>query len=312
MIIDFSSHLITNQVAEILQTKPYYGPNESWEFMIPPKNADPLERIKLMNKYGIEKQVLSLTSGALMGLNAAEASRVCKISNDGIAEFCNKYPSRFAGLAAISLADVDNALNELERAIQDLGFKGVIVPTNQNGKGLDSEEYLPFYDKVSTFDVPILLHPTNWGSYPLVDSKMMTIFGWPFDTTQAVWRMITGGILDRFPTLKVVTHHLGAMLPYFSRRANSYTASLKRKNLSEYWYQIYGDTAIDGTFEALLCGYAFFGSDRVVFGTDYPFGSESGETFVKDNLTSVKQMPISQGEKEKILSENAKRILKLS
>ena len=111
-------------------------------------------------------------------------------------------------------------------------------------------------------DLPFFLHPTNWLSYPLVDMdkgwRMMHIFGWPFDTTQAVWRFIFGGVLDRYPSLKIVTHHLGAMLPYFSRRievnVNLFLNNKLPRPITEYWKQIYGDTAMDGTMAAFPCG----------------------------------------------------------
>lgn len=265
-----------------------------------------------MEKYGIDKQVLSLTSGTLFGLTAREASTVCRLSNEGISEFCQKRPDRFVGLAAISLLDVGSGLDELQRAVEDLGLKGVILATNQNGKGIDSADYLPFYERLTKFDIPVFLHPVNWEGYPLVDNKMMTIFGWPFDTTQAVWRLVKGGVLDLYPGLKVVTHHLGAMLPYFARRAETYAGSFKRKRLADYWRQIYADTAIDGAFEALPCAYSFFGSERLIFGTDYPFGRESGEVFIRDNLAAVRKMPIPEEEKGKIFSRNALNLLRIS
>jgi uncharacterized protein len=312
MIIDFSAHLITPAVLKELRKTPYYTANET---PIPMKNADLRQRLKIMKKYGIDKQVLSLTSASLMEMTAKQASKVCRLANDGIAEFCQKEPDRFVGLAGVSLLDVENAIGELDRAIKDLGFRGVIVATNQAGMGLDSPEYYPFYERVVKYDVPILLHPTHWKNYPLVDKKIMIIFGWPFDTTQAVWRMITGGVLDRFPNLKLVTHHLGAMFPYFGGRVNSYIGqALKgrgRKSISDYWKQIYGDTAIDGMTGAYMCGYSFFGPDRIVFGTDYPFGLEEGESFIRDNLRNVKAMHIPAKAKEKIFSKNAKKLLKI-
>jgi aminocarboxymuconate-semialdehyde decarboxylase len=314
MIIDFSSHLITTAVAKELQTKPYYGIDEKKEFRLPMQNADLAQRLKLMEKYGIDKQVLSLTSASLMGLTVEEAVRVCRLANDGISEFCKKRPDRFVGLAAVTLLDVEEACDELDRAIETLGFRGVIIATNQNGNGLDSADYDPFYQRVVKYKIPILLHPTHWRSYPLVDDKMMTIFGWPFDTTQAVWRMITGGVLDKFPGLKVVMHHLGAMFPYFGGRVNSYIGQSPRggkKTIREYYDQIYGDTAIDAMPGAFMCGYAFFGPDRMLFGTDYPFGLEEGELFIRDNLENVRAMTVPEEVKEKILSKNAERLLKI-
>jgi predicted TIM-barrel fold metal-dependent hydrolase len=168
-------------------------------------------------------------------------------------------------------------------------------------------------------DLPILLHPTHWESYPLVDMdkgwRMMMVFGWPFDTTQAVWRLIFGGVIDRYPSLKIIAHHLGAMLPFFARRveqnANRFLRDKLTKPISEYWNNIYGDTAVDGTVAAYPCGYAFFGPDRTIFGTDYPFGPEEGEDFIRTNLAGVRSMDIPTADMNKILSENAKRLLKI-
>jgi aminocarboxymuconate-semialdehyde decarboxylase len=213
-----------------------------------------------------------------------------------------------------------SAMEELDRSINELDCRGVTISTNQNGKGLDSPEYFPFYEKVVKYDLPILLHPTHWESYPLVDMekgwRMMHTFGWPFDTTQAVWRMIFGGVIDRFPSLKIVTHHLGAMIPYFARRievnALKFLKDRLPRHISEYWRNIYGDTALDGTVAAFPCGYAFFGPDRMMYGSDYPFGPEAGEDFIRSNLECVRSMDIPTEDKEKILGGNAKKLLKIN
>jgi aminocarboxymuconate-semialdehyde decarboxylase len=264
-------------------------------------------------------QLLTQTTPVLMGFGPNDAAKICKLSNDDIAELCAKYSTRFVGAAIVSLLDVGTALNELDRAVRDLGFKAVTISTNQDGKGLDSREYYPFYEKVIDHDIPVFLHPTHWESYPLVDMKdgwrMMHVFGWPFDTTQAVWRLIFGGVLDKFPDLKIVTHHLGAMLPYFSRRialnVQSFLQDKLHRPLSEYWKQIYGDSALDGTAEAFPCGHAFFSSDRMLFGSDYPFGPEGGEVFIRDTLAGIRKMTIPQEDKQKILGGNARRLLKI-
>src|SRR5512136_1283897 len=205
-----------------------------------------------------------------------------------------------------------SAMKELDRSINELDCRAVTIASNQNGKGLDSPEYFPFYEKVAEYDLPILIHPTHWESYPLVDMdkgwRMMHVFGWPFDTTQAVWRLIFGGIIDRFPSLKIVTHHLGAMFPYFSRRVEQNFRKFLKDELprpiSEYWANIYGDTAMDGTDPAYPCGYAFFGPDRIVFGTDFPYGLEEGEDFIRENLAGVERMVITEEDRKKILGEN--------
>ena len=215
---------------------------------------------------------------------------------------------------------MQSALREIDRSVNELDCRGITVATNQKGKGLDSEEFYPFYEKVIEYDLPIFLHPANWDSYPLVDMqqgwRMMHIFGWPFDTTQAVWRLIFGGILDRYPSLKIITHHLGAMFPFFVRRVeenfNIYLKDSLPRHISKYWAHLYGDTALDGTQAAYACGYAFFGPNRMMYGTDYPFGSEAGEDFVRSNLMGVKSMDIPLNEVSKILGLNAKEILKIT
>jgi predicted TIM-barrel fold metal-dependent hydrolase len=312
MIIDFSSHILVPSVAKRIANSTDSG----IRFNAPADNAIIQNRLKVMEKYGVDVQVLSLNTPAFKGLSPEDAVAVCRLTNDSIAEFCNKRPDRFVGLAAISLLDVEKAIQEMSHTIEDLGFKGVVLATNESGKGLDSQEYYPVYDRACKYDIPIFLHPTRWESYPLVDDKMMMIFGWPFDTTQAIWRLIFGGVLDRFPSLKIVTHHLGGMLPYFNGRIDHYAnfpnSSCKRAAISEYWSQIYGDTAIDGQFSAFMCGYSFFGAGRIVYGSDYPFGPEQGEAYIRDNLAGVRAMPIPTEEKEKILEGNCRKLLRMN
>ena len=284
-----------------------------------PKSNDPDILIQLMDKYGVDVQVLTQTTPVLLGFSAEDAAEICRLSNNDNYALCKAYPDRFVNVCIFSLLDVSSAMNELERCVNELDCRGVTVSSNHNGKGLDSPEYFPFYEQLAKHNLPLLIHPTNWESYPLVDMdkgwRMMHIFGWPFDTTQAVWRLIMGGVFDRYPTLKVVTHHLGAMFPYFARRVENNTRRFLgdklQRDISEYWGNIYGDTALDGTVAAYPCGYAFFGPDRMMFGTDYPFGPEAGEDYTRENLVGVKAMNIPAEDMEKILGGNAQKLLKI-
>lgn len=296
----------------------YYG--EGKEFSYPVQNADPEVRLGLMDKYGVHVQALSQTTPVLLGFGAEDAAEICRRSNTDNYALCKAYPNRFVNICIISLLDMKSAMKELDRSIHELDCRGVTISANQNGRGLDSPEYFPFYEKVVEHDLPVLIHPTHWESYPLVDMdkgwRMMHLFGWPFDTTQAVWRLIFGGVIDRFPSMKIVTHHLGAMIPYFSRRIeqnfNKFLKDKLPRHISEYWGNIYGDTATDGTVAAYPCGYAFFGPDRMMYGSDYPFGAEAGEDFIRSNLVGLKSMDIPSTNKEKILGENAKKLLKIN
>jgi len=317
MIIDVYSHHIAKSAAEMLTSARYYGPGK--QFPYPVENGDPEVRLKLMDRYGVNIQALSQTTPVLLGFGSEDAAEICRLSNNDNYAVCRAYPKRFINICIFSLLDVKSAMKELDRSINELDCRGITIASNQNGKGLDSPEYFPFYEKVVKHDLPILIHPTHWESYPLVDMdkgwRMMQIFGWPFDTTQAVWRLILGGVIDRFPTMKIVMHHLGAMFPFFVRRIEqNFVRLLKDKvprPITEYWKNLYGDTAVDGTLAAYPCGYAFFGPDRMMYGSDYPFGAEAGEDFIRTNLSGIQSMNIPAEEKAKILGGNAKRLLKI-
>jgi predicted TIM-barrel fold metal-dependent hydrolase len=318
MIIDIFCHHISKSIGQRMaqsklfaagKTSPYYTPHE-----------DPEVRLGLMEKYDIDIQAISQSAPVLLGFGAEDANDICRLSNNDNYALCKAYPDRFINICILSLLDVESAIEELNRSINELDCRGVTVASNQDGKGLDSPDYFPFYEKLVEHNLPLFIHPTHWGFYPLVDTDkgwfMMSVFGWPFDSTQAVWRLIFGGVIDRFPSLKIVMHHLGGMLPYFAGRIETI---LKRKlgeklprPISEYWGNIYGDTALDGNIQAYPCGYAFFGPDRMMFGTDYPFGPEEGEHFIRSNLTGVKSMSIHAGDMEKIMGGTAKKLLKIT
>ena len=314
MIIDFSSHIITNEVEEALSSKKDFGLIKN---NFAPDNSDPERRIALMDKYGIDMQVLTQTTPVLIGLETQKVSEICRISNDAIGKICQSYPKRFIPFAIVSLTDVGEATQEIERAVKQWGCRGVTIGTNHANKGIDDPEFGAFYEKVCELDIPVFLHPMHWQSYPLVDEDpaVMRLFGWPFDTTIALLRLLMSGTMERYPTLKIVTHHLGGgMFPFFSNRFNVKLPKLKsqlKRPISESLERVYGDTAVDGTAAALPCGHAFFGTDRMLFGTDYPFSPENGELYLRENLAIIQDWDLPQADKTKILGENARRLLKL-
>jgi len=254
MIIDFSSHIITRAAEERLSSRENF---QRLQKNFAAESSDPEERIRVMEKYGIDMQVLTQTTPVLSGLKAGEAAEVCRITNDAIGKICRSHPDRFIPFAVVSLLDVKQAVYELDRAVNEWGCRGVTIGTNHNNKGVDDPENGPFYEKVCEYDIPVFLHPTNWNAYNLVkeDPAVMRLFGWPFDTTIALLRLIVSGTMERYPTLKIVTHHLGGgMFPFFSNRFNIKFEKLKKemkKPLSESLKRVYGDTAVEGTAAAL-------------------------------------------------------------
>lgn len=316
MIVDFTAHIIPKSVLGLLDNLPLSKdfPPGKW---FTTDQADPERRIKMMKKYGIDMQVLSLGSPHLAGTTPEQAASLCKNFNDDIAKMCEKYPDKFLGLAAVSLRDIESALDELDRAVKQLGLKGVMTATQLEGDPIDSPRNGPFFEKMVNYDVPLFLHPMPWKSYKLAeDYRIMHIFGWPFDTTVSVARLIFSGTLDKYPSLKVVTHHLGAGLSFFTGRMNTtynmYFSDKLKRSLPEYYKMIYGDTALDGGTEGLISGYEFFGPDRMVFGTDYPYGPDNGEVFLNGCLRGVQGMKVSAEDLEKIFFKNAFKLLKIN
>jgi aminocarboxymuconate-semialdehyde decarboxylase len=156
---------------------------------------------------------------------------------------------------------------------------------------------------------------------------MWWVFGWPYETSVAMGRLVFSGLFDRQPNIKIITHHLGAMIPYFEGRvgpgldqlgARTPTQeselvkhSLKKRPL-DYFRMFYGDTALFGAVAPLECGLAFFGIDRVLFGTDMPFDPEKGPMFIRETIRAVEGMSIAPADRAKIYEGNARRLLKLA
>jgi len=319
VIIDFSSHLISRRVGKIIQKAGWYGDGCHIEY--PHNNGDPEVRLALMEKYNVDMQALSQTAPVIMGFNPEEAAEICRLSNEDNYALCKAYPKKFVNICMMSLQDVKSAMKELDRAVNELDCRAITLGSNQNGKGLDSEEFYPFYEKVIEYDLPIFIHAVNWEGYPLVETvqgwRNMFVLGWIYDESTAMYRLVLSGTIDRFPEMKVVIHHMGGMFPYFRARIElqirvSLQHRLKKgKDIQEYWKNFYGDTAVDGNPSSYPCGLAFFGPDRLVFGTDAPFGAEEGEFFYREDLAGVRTMKIPDKDMQKILSGNAKKLLKI-
>ena len=169
-------------------------------------------------------------------------------------------------------------------------------------------------------DLPILLHGTHWECGPTMDmdhgNRFLHVFGWDYDATQAIWSLIFGGVIDKLPTIKLVTHHMGNYFPFFQRRIeanfNGFLKDRLPRHISEYFGNMYCDTAVDGTSGAFPCGYAFFGAERMMYGSDYPFGGEAGEDFIRENMRGVQYMAIPNKEKAMIMGGNAKKMFKIA
>jgi len=284
-------------------------------------------RFKIMDRHKDYTQVLTHTVPFLESVVKPDVvTELVKMGNDELAELVAKYPDRFiAAIGNLPMHDIEAALDEIDRVINSLKFKGIQICTDIKGKPLDLPEFMPIYQKMQQYDLPILLHPARSQEVPdyatenISKYKIHHMLGWPYDTSAAMVRLVLSHVLENYPRLKFITHHCGAMIPFLDNRVLSfvsgrdmdvYTQGLSKKPL-EYFKMFYGDTALQGSTSGLMCGYAFFGADHILFGTDMPYGSHGNHTVVEATIESIEQMDISKGEKEKIFAGNTIKLLKL-
>jgi len=291
-------------------------------------------RFRVMDAFDDYEQVLSLPTPPIeVFARGNDAIDLARAANDGMAELVRRHPGRFpAFVAALPLANPDAAARELERALDDLGARGFQIFSNILGKPISAAEFLPLFEAVHRRGLPIWLHPyrgADFSDYQTETASEFEIwwtFGWPYDTSVAMARLVFAGHFDRFPELKMITHHMGAMAPYFEGRIGpgwdqlgartsdvDYSKVLQRlkKRPFDYFKMFYADTALFGAYDATVCGLKFFGVDHVVFASDAPFDPEKGPMYIRDTIAIVDRLPIGEDERQRIYWRNAVELLRL-
>lgn len=286
-------------------------------------------RFRIMDKYEPLKQVLTLGWPKLEEIAGPDkAPELARQANDEMAELVLKYPDRFvAAIAILPMNNMDEALKEADRAITQLKFRGVYIYSHINHKPLDLPEFLPLYEKMWKYELPIFIHPMRDADHPEYKTEkeskylMFSTFGWPYETTAAMTRLVMSGIFDKYPGLKVVTHHCGGMVPYFAERIRQFMHQWDRrekdymgltKDPIEYYQMFHNDTALYGNPKALECAHAFCGADHLLFGCDFPLGdTEFGNRNYLQTINAVDQMAITDEDRKMIYEDNARKLMRL-
>jgi aminocarboxymuconate-semialdehyde decarboxylase len=283
-----------------------------WNTRIPIKREmwDLETQLSDMNKYGLDMKVLSPANPWDALLEPEREASIIRIINEEIAWAVKKYPEKFIGLATLPYRNVEMALDEMDKAIINLGLKGLIMGTNIGGKSIDAPEFWPIYEKAERLDVPILVHPfmPRWLE-GMLEYQLIPLMALPFETTLAIARLTLAGILEKYPNLKFVAAHLGGTLPYLLGRIDRGYMMYPEckvnitKPPSEYLKGIYLDT-VSLHSPSLLCAYSYWGAEKLLFGTDYPYEWGTFEV-----IKSIQELELSREEDKKILGENANKLL---
>jgi predicted TIM-barrel fold metal-dependent hydrolase len=299
-----------------------------------PTIVDLDKRFRAMDEFGDFRQVLSLPSPPLEVLAGPDRSPVmARAANDQLAELVRRYPDRFiAFVASLPLNNPDETLKEMERAVTQLGAKGIQIFTNVAGKPLDDPEFLPLFSEVVRLDIPIWMHPARGADVSDYKTETRSKFeiwwalGWPYETSVAMSRLVFSGLFDRFPEIKIITHHMGGMIPYFEGRVGhgwdqlgsrtsdvDYGALLRsmKQRPIDYFRNFYADTALFGARAATRCGLEFFGVDKVVFASDMPFEPEPG-MYARETIEAIDCLELPPAQSDQIYRGNAVRLLKLA
>ncbi|MHB8567936.1 MAG: amidohydrolase family protein [Nitrososphaerales archaeon] len=322
-IIDFETHIQATQYVDIIagyKGYPRYGNDEKGRFTwyVSPRVyetrdglRDKLENAKTrladMEKALVDTQVIASSNPGCEVFPKEMGLKLMKINNDTIAEFSNKYPGKFIGLASLPLQDVDASLEEFDRVVS-LGMKGLIIFSNANGKYTDRDEFWPIYERAEKQRFPIFLHPTVPANAESFTEYHIwgPVFGFGADTVIAALRLIMSGLVEKYSNLKIVLGHLGETIPFLINRINfvymrtpEAVPGIKKKPSEYFLSNFYVDTSGVHHQPSLNMVYETMPKDRILFGSDYPFENMSrGVDFVKNSK-------LPEEDKERIFSRNA-------
>jgi len=316
LIIDGFSHILPKAfIRELSISHPTDELRESGSL----RHLSEIEnRIRVLDKYRIDKQILTIARPSIW-INMAKdiALKMTRVANDTLCEITQKYPDRLIPVGILPVP-CEEFMGEFDRCIEDLGMAGIQIFSNVDGRPLDDLEFRSFFAKAHRTRTPIWIHPQLRSEWP-PEFVLDKIFGWLFETSLALSRLVFSGIMEEYPDLTIISHHMGAMIPYFSGRIRSFYEAremfprAKFRHLSkdplEYFKRFYADSILNGSVPAFECGYRFFGPGHIIFATDYPFGPGQGEPWVEEAIHQIRISDLPQAEKDQILGGTLQRIL---
>lgn len=288
-------------------------------------------RRKIVDSFPDYAQILSYPMPPLeLMTKGAQLDEYAKLINDGFVEICAQNPSQFPGwVAQTSLAAPDAGVREAERAIKN-GALGVQIYTNIAGKPLDEPEFEPFFAAMNKLGKPIWMHPARAATFPdyVTEKKskyeIWWTLGWSYETAAAMSRLVFSKTLDKYPNLKIITHHFGGIVPMLEGRIGPgwdqlgartsdedlslVRKSLKKRPLDYFKHDFYADTAVFGGQPATVCGMSFYDMDKILFASDCPFDPEKGTMYIRETLKILDGLNLSKADRDKIFHGNLEKL----
>ena len=322
MKIDIYTHIVPEKYKAALAKK---APHLESHLARVPTLFDLGHRFRVMDEFKDVKQVvtLAMTAGLVLD-DPGLAVDFARLANDETAEIVARYPDRFAaGVASVPLTDMDAAVQELDRAIGKLKLKGLQLLASVSNKPLDLRELMPLFEKMAAYDLPVWIFPARSLDRSSYQHYLMdVVFGWPYESTAVMTHLALEGLFERFPGIKILIHHCGALVPFFTHRiaeideASSLLQGMSaagrlNRPLIDYLKMFYADTALSGNAAGLMCGRAFYAADHLLFGTDMPYDNKLGALNTRETIRSIEEMTIPDAEKRMIYADNAQRLLRL-
>ncbi len=325
MIIDFHNHFYPPEYVEAIRKGPsnikvtYDADNNpllhypgDYNILVP-SHRDIGFREKSLKKAAVDMQILTFTTPGTQIESPERSTELAQMVNDGFTKIRNEYPDRFTALATLPMNDPDASVVELDRAFNELGFKGVMVYSNINGVALSDQRFWPLYEKANELNAVFSIHPNfPVGVEAMTEYWLMPLVGFTFDTTLAAAKLVFSGVAERFPGIRWALAHLGGAIPYLAERLDRGYFAFKecRENISkppsEYLKNFYYDS-VNFDVKALQLAVDFAGADHILAGSDYPHQIGS----LKQMVESIESLDISEEEKFGILGKNAQKLLNM-
>lgn len=280
---------------------------------MPVAMSDVADRIAVLETQGIDMQLVAPPPPQCYYQSPIKhALKGSQMVNDGIAQWIEPHPERFAGLGTVPLQDPELSVVELERCVNDLGLKGVMILTNVDGEEVAASRFEPFWRKAEELGALVMIHPNGFTEGDrLHEYYFSNVFGNPLETSLALHYLIFKGVMERMPDLKVLGVHGGGYLPAYSGRVDHAWGARRDcqanlpKEPTEYLRRMYFDSIVF-THHQLEYLVNVFGEDQILMGSDYPFDMAD-----YDPVEHIATSALSDSAKAKVGGENAIRLLDL-